>query len=289
MRVNLCEQEYLSIKQIAEEWAKEPGKLQYKEMEQEIWKAYWLGQFVDENGEPTFMVTYEGKEYYDKQLPIHIVPESNEEKYDKESIEYLAIIYKEEGGGSIPIHFWIRYLYSSPTSVSISRFYPHIIISDERNEAAEKKYEDEFLSGIKDIIAKYKDGGKAYLSLEDDFVQRYLLDHVVELPYKRVTKYVPLHRAFLFSYLHSSGLLEFRPKRLPKWSGKGEDAILMEADEEDYKSLTEQDLIFLDKNFENKQFLQAYLNPCIKPEYFIDACVKLNVKVPQFLAPLVRK
>ena len=289
MRVNLYEQEYLTIKEVAKEWAKEPGKLEADKTEQEIWKAYWLGHFVDESDEPTFMVTYEGREYYEKQLPIHIIPEPNEEQYDKESIEYLAIIYKEESGESIPIHFWIRYLYSSPTSVSISRFYPHIIISDERNEAAEKKYEDEFLSGIKDIITKYKDRGKAYLSLEDDFVQRYLLDHVVELPYKGVTKFVPLHRAFLFSHLHSSGLLEFRPKRLPKWSGKGKDAILMEADEEDYKSLTEQNLNFLAKEFENKPFLQAYLNPCIKPQCFIDACVKLNVKIPQFLAPLVRK
>lgn len=283
MRVNLYEQEYLSIKRIAEEWAKEPGKLSAKEIEQEIWRTYWLGDFVDENGEPTFVIPYEDREYIEKgPLPLHIISEAELDKH-KDEIKYAAIIYSEGKEGVNPLHFFVRYLGFPPRIVEFSEMYNHIIKNNERDKAAEEKYYDEFLVKIKKITLEHKNVGKASLPFNDDFTIKLRMHHIFDLEYKQVTKYVALHRAFLFNYLYSSGLLKFKPKCLPEWSGKGEEAILTDASDEDYKNLSEQNLNFLDKEFESKQFLQAYLEPCIRPVYLINVCKKLGVKVPNFL------
>lgn len=292
MHVKLYEQEYLSIKEIAKEWAKEPGNISADKIEQEIWRAYWLAKFVDENNESTFMIPYEDREYISEgELTVNIIHESEEEKYNKESIKYFAIVYKEGSGEIEPVNFWVRYLHSSPTSVSLERFYTHY---PENHKSFEEKHNSEFTEQIKNLVKQYKDSGVGYLSKEDDFTQSLIREyHIINLHYKTVTRYFPLERPFLFDRLYSNNLLEFTPKLLNKSSRENESGIL---DSEDYKMLSEQNLIFsgeffksknfFDKDSSRKKLMERYLNPVIMPSDFVGVCKKLNIDIPVFLGKI---
>ena len=282
MRVNLYEQEYLSIKQIAEEWAKEPGKLSAQKIEQEIWRAYWLGHFVDENKQSTFMIPYEDREYLEQgSYPVQLINKSQEENYDKESIQYFAIVYEEKNGEIEIINFWVRHLYSSPKSYPLEQFYTKIINKDgEIDEVASKEHNNEFVSQIKNIVINNKDTGNANLDMNDDFVYCLIREyHIINLHHKMVAKYFPLERPFLFDRLYSNGLLEFTPKSLNKSFRKNESKAL---DNEDYKMLSEQNLTF-NEDPSRYKLIEVYLNPFINPGDFVDVCKKLRVEIPGFL------
>lgn len=279
VKLHLFEQGYVSIEDIAKVWAKEVGIVQQKEFENKIWKFYWEGVFINNNGESTFVIPYQDKEYInDIPFMLNIINTSELNENSEKNICDVALVFSEENNELTPSYFLSKNAYNKSFLEKHDFLFKCAFDNNE-----DKDYDSNVLNFFKHIINEHKDAKKVVFDTNSKVFNILTLYHIFEPAYRKVTRYAPLDRAFFFNLLHTYGLLAFKPQVLPKWSGEGSDAILMDASDEDYKKLSEQDLDFLGKTFENKDFVEVYLKPLIKPDHFIDFLKRFKMLVPKFL------